>query len=534
MSEVDIVIAGATAAFAIDLIIYPLDTVKTRIQSAAKWPGGTRGLYKGAYQGVGSVILATLPSSATFFLTYNFLVRNISIILLPSNDEKSPQVLRSAIHSLSSAIAETVSCAILTPAEVIKQNAQVVSPTSQATASSSLIALRMLVQQPKKLLRGYSALLSRNLPFTAIHFPLYEEMRRNIYQHEGITNPSLSEVGVVTAISAGSAGAIAATITTPLDVVKTRMMLLRGGNSSSAGMLETAKSIVRSEGARAIWRGGLLRAVWTAGLTTFAHFFQYFRYRAWFITVLLLAGIMQTFGYLARLFSARDVQNRGLYIAQFVLVVLAPLFTAAGDYIILGRLLERVLPGGRRAKTLGLPARWITWIFVTSDIISFVMQGLGAAIISANTDGKNPAAQERGTHIIMAGLVVQIAFFSFFVCAVIRFDLKTRAAFPNVKWRTLVYCLYLSCTLILIRSIYRTVEFAQGWNGYLMGHEVYFYVLEALPMLPCLLIFNIFHPSKYLPEPKSAEEDVNLESQPSYINNSRDGVVQIASPYQQF
>ncbi|KAF3907676.1 hypothetical protein AA313_de0206926 [Arthrobotrys entomopaga] len=269
------------------------------------------------------------------------------------------------------------------------------------------------------------------------------------------------------------------------------------------------------------------------GITTFAHFYQYFRYRAWYLTVFILAGLMQTMGYLARLFSARDVSNRGLYIAQFVLVVLAPLFTAAGDYIILGRLLERVLPGGKRAKALGLPARYITWIFVTSDLVSFVMQGMGAAIISANTDGRNPAAQERGTHIIMAGLAIQIAFFSFFIAAVIRFDTKTRQSHPDVKWRRLVHCLYVSCTLILIRSIYRTVEFAEGWNGYLMGHEVYFYVLEALPMLPCLVIFNIFHPSKYLPEPKPVNEEVVLESQPSSIINTGSEGIENTSKYQQ-
>ncbi|KAK6539733.1 hypothetical protein TWF694_009933 [Orbilia ellipsospora] len=242
---------------------------------------------------------------------------------------------------------------------------------------------------------------------------------------------------------------------------------------------------------------------------------------------------MQTLGYLARLFSARDVANRGLYIAQFVLVVLAPLFTAAGDYIILGRLLERVLPGGKRAKALGLPARYITWIFVTSDLVSFIMQGMGAAIISANTDGRNPAAQERGTHIIMAGLAIQIAFFSFFIAAVIRFDTKTKLSHPDVRWRRLVHCLYVSCALILIRSIYRTVEFAEGWNGYLMGHEVYFYVLEALPMLPCLVIFNIFHPSKYLPEPKPTNEEVVLESQPSTIINTGREEIENSSKYQQ-
>ncbi|KAF3930430.1 Mitoferrin-2 [Dactylellina cionopaga] len=265
MSHTDVIIAGAAAAFTIDLIVYPLDTVKTRIQSSTEWPGGRRALFKGAYQGVGSIILATLPSSATFFLTYNFLVKNISEAILPGDDSQKPQALQSAIHSASSAVAEIASCAILTPAEVIKQNAQVVSPTSRATTSSSIVALRMLLKQPRSLFRGYTALVSRNLPFTAMQFPMYEEIRRRIYAYRGIDHPLLSEIGITTAISAGSAGAVAAAVTTPLDVIKTRMMLLRkDGRHSSSGMVETAKSVIKTEGARAIWRGGLLRSVWTA------------------------------------------------------------------------------------------------------------------------------------------------------------------------------------------------------------------------------------------------------------------------------
>ncbi|KAF3209003.1 hypothetical protein TWF679_007523 [Orbilia oligospora] len=263
MSHTDVVIAGATAAFAIDLIIYPLDTVKTRIQASSEWTAGRRALFKGAYQGVGSIILATLPSSAAFFLTYNFLVKNLSSTLLPSNNPHS-KALQPAIHALSSAVAEGASCAILTPAEVIKQNAQVISPKSRDTTSLSLTVFKTLLREPKGLFRGYTALVSRNLPFTAMQFPLYEEIRRKIYKHKEIAHPSLIQVGVITAISAGSAGSFAAAITTPLDVIKTRMMLLKdGGKSGSAGIFETAKLIVRTESPKAIWKGGLLRAVWT-------------------------------------------------------------------------------------------------------------------------------------------------------------------------------------------------------------------------------------------------------------------------------
>lgn len=66
----DIWIAGAFAAFTVDLIVYPLDTIKTRMQSPdfkKLYTNGadakvSRSMFRGVYQGVGSVILATLPS----------------------------------------------------------------------------------------------------------------------------------------------------------------------------------------------------------------------------------------------------------------------------------------------------------------------------------------------------------------------------------------------------------------------------------------------------------------------------------------
>lgn len=79
-----------------------------------------------------------------------------------------------------------------------------------------------------------------------------------------------------------------------------------------------------------------------------------------------------------------------LYIAQFTLVVLAPVFIAAGDYVLFGKLLESVLPGGRRARALGVTARFVTYIFLSGDIFSFVLQGIGAGIMTGASDGSSP------------------------------------------------------------------------------------------------------------------------------------------------
>ncbi|KAI9670584.1 MAG: hypothetical protein M1831_005804 [Alyxoria varia] len=250
-TSTDIWIAGAFAAFSVDLLVYPLDTLKTRIQSpdyrrfyTNEATGAIRkgALFRGLYQGITSVVIATLPSSGAFFTSYETFKSTLTRISSPQTTPLPfavplPQPL---VHSAASALAECISCAILTPAEVIKQNAQMVSsssPSSKNKISATTQTLLKFRSNPLALWRGYSALTTRNLPFTALQFPLFERLRHAIYERRCVSaperrdaqtgqyKPTLKERGVVTAVSAGSAGALAAVLTTPIDVVKTRIML---------------------------------------------------------------------------------------------------------------------------------------------------------------------------------------------------------------------------------------------------------------------------------------------------------------------
>ncbi|CAG8112192.1 unnamed protein product [Penicillium olsonii] len=305
--------AGTFAAVTVECVVYPLDTLKTRYQSpnynqvfkdASTGAIKKQLLFRGLYQGIGSVVLSTVPSATAFLTTYETIKsifhnssskepdneippRLINKIRLPFTHSLPAPIM----HGIASSIAEMASCLILTPTEVLKQNAQMIQAAEkkQHQKSATRLVLSRFRHHPWRLWSGYTALLSRNLPTTAIHFPLFEHIRYHMIKRwrkhmdkpveEYSQSDRLFERAVLTATSAAISGSIVSIITNPVDVVKTRVMLLAGAqdsdemkNSSGSkkakcsrkGPLAVGCDILRKEGVKALFRGVFIRAGWSA------------------------------------------------------------------------------------------------------------------------------------------------------------------------------------------------------------------------------------------------------------------------------
>jgi uncharacterized membrane protein YhaH (DUF805 family) len=107
-----------------------------------------------------------------------------------------------------------------------------------------------------------------------------------------------------------------------------------------------------------------------------------------------------------------------------------------------------------------------------------------------------------GEKIIIAGLLVQILFFGLFMLVAILFDVAVhrvptpRAKDAGIPWHKHLNALYLASVLILIRSIFRVVEYIQGNDGFLISHEYFLYIFDAVLMLAVMVVFNFVHPSE--------------------------------------
>jgi RTA1 like protein len=163
--------------------------------------------------------------------------------------------------------------------------------------------------------------------------------------------------------------------------------------------------------------------------------------------------------------------------------VLAPIFFLALNYVVFGRLLRCaiVLDSLAQGKKLSFmsPNR-VSTIFLGSDIISFLIQAAGAGLAS----GTNLKTVRVGLNILLAGMALNLASFTLFISLVVYFDLATRRAYGDIKrtFAPVIRTLYVSWTLIMIRMVFRLVEFSMGWSGPVNTDETYFYCFDSVMM----------------------------------------------------
>ncbi|KAM0635950.1 hypothetical protein ACHAPW_000985 [Verticillium nonalfalfae] len=227
-------------------------------------------------------------------------------------------------------------------------------------------------------------------------------------------------------------------------------------------------------------------------------------------------GSVQTLGYGGRIMSHFDEEAIGPFVVQSMLILVAPALFAASIYMILGRIIQAL-----HAEHLSLiPVKWLTKIFVIGDIVSFVLQAGGGGIQAVGT----LELYELGEKIIIVGLFVQIVIFSVFMIVTITFHTRLSAAptpsavVNTISWRRHLYVLYTTSLLILVRSAFRVVEYLQGNGGYLISHEIWIYIFDAVLMALAMAILAVWYVGDLEQRNVVYEEPVAISSSTADIN----------------
>jgi hypothetical protein len=214
-------------------------------------------------------------------------------------------------------------------------------------------------------------------------------------------------------------------------------------------------------------------------------------------------------GWAGRTWSSQCPSHLNAFLLQITTLIIAPAFFTAGIYIILGRLIA--VTGGKGKTSIIAPSTYL-WIFCGCDLISLVVQAVGGSMASQAAAATPPRRSETGTNTMVAVIVFQMTSITLFVGFFI--DFLRRAHKQNTPLGRRVVILICATTfsvvLIYIRSIYRTIELLQGWTGYLITHEGFFVGLDAVTMFLAVAVFNVVHPTWFLPQ-KNVQPEGKLE-----------------------
>ncbi|PIM97515.1 Mitochondrial carrier protein MRS3/4 [Handroanthus impetiginosus] len=258
-------IAGSIAGMVEHMAMFPVDTVKTQMQALGSCPIKSASVkqalnsilksdgVKGLYRGIGAMGLGAGPAHAVYFSVYEFCKKNFS----GGNPDNH------AAHAASGVCATVASDAVLTPMDMVKQRLQLGSSPYKGVWDC---VRRVLTEEGvRAFYASYRTTVLMNAPFTAVHFATYEAAKRGLMS---ISPETVSDERLVVHATAGAAaGALAAALTTPLDVVKTQLQCqgVCGCDRFVSGSIrDVVRTIVKKDGYRGLMRGWMPRMLFHA------------------------------------------------------------------------------------------------------------------------------------------------------------------------------------------------------------------------------------------------------------------------------
>ncbi|KAF7327992.1 hypothetical protein MKEN_00379800 [Mycena kentingensis (nom. inval.)] len=231
------------------------------------------------------------------------------------------------------------------------------------------------------------------------------------------------------------------------------------------------------------------------GASAIIHWIHFFavRPRKPFLLYLNFGMTAMAVGFGLRILYSADPFSLGKYIATTLFTLLSPCLFLATDYILLSQLVL-TFPREIAERCLLIRQSFIVKIFVWSDVTTFILQSAGGSMAASD----NITTVKVGDKIALVGVVAQAVSFLLFTVVFIVFGWRLFSTEPIQNWPILFWVVCVTCVGIIIRSVFRAVEFAGGYSGPVRTTEVYFYTLDALPLWISMTLYCFVWPARVL------------------------------------
>ena len=240
-------------------------------------------------------------------------------------------------------------------------------------------------------------------------------------------------------------------------------------------------------------------------LSGVAYSYQGYKTRTWFFTgAMVLGSLSELMGYVAKMLLWNDPFSDTGFKMSVVLLTFAPAFYAAGIYYTLKHICLTFGSDFSRLRP-----KFYTWIFISCDVFSIILQAVGGAVSSASS---NFTILRVGSDIMIAGLATQV--FTLVVFGVFAADYgvaiyknkhqlnpATATLRNTLRFKLFIAALWIAYAGILIRCCYRVAELSGGWQSNpILKNQGLFIGLDSVPIAIAALVLNIWHPGYCFPK----------------------------------
>jgi len=236
-------LSGTVSRASKEVLLHPFDTIRARLQTM-KQNESLHGLYDNLYEGLIPSLVGGIPASGVFF----------SIKDYTKNTLKHAGLNKQQATILSVAAANVPYWLIKTPAEVIKTRQQIDSNDTSLILFRKIIEEKGAVDGLSIIYSSYFSNFAYALPADILKFLAYEYLTLIIFHKDDKEKLNPLEASFTGAL----ASLLSQSVTTPLDVVRTRIMENKNVN---IGMASTIKSILNDEGFNKLFAGSVPRSV---------------------------------------------------------------------------------------------------------------------------------------------------------------------------------------------------------------------------------------------------------------------------------
>ncbi|KAI1203327.1 hypothetical protein F5X97DRAFT_128979 [Nemania serpens] len=226
------------------------------------------------------------------------------------------------------------------------------------------------------------------------------------------------------------------------------------------------------------------------------------RYRSLGFAIPLAGGLaLEVVGYIGRLLLRSDLSSRTDFAVFLVGTTLGPTCICGAMFLIVPRVVAVYGDEYRSWRPV-----WYLLLLCLLTVVSLVLE-LAGAVVSTAEDV--PAVANAGITVLVVGLVIQLLALGVFVIHAVLFAIVLRirrhdldpefaSVYNSNKFTLLLVAFIVATTLIVLRSTYRTVQIAEGFESSIAQAETLFLVLDGAAMLIATILLLACFPARAL------------------------------------